>query len=202
MGVEAADGTGPENFERFRSLYARTQARIFAFAVRRTRSIEDAADAFSETYLVAWRKLDQVPDGDESILWLYTTCRLELANHSRRMRRRSEMLTEIGADLEDAFFAEPDASIGSALSAREVLWKLPDSDREILMLAAWEGLDSHEIGKVLGCSAAAARIRLHRARKLLSEEMRRVDLLSANRLNSHRETPRAAPAIRETQGEA
>ena len=68
------------------------------------------------------------------------------------------------------------------------------------MLAAWEGLDSNEIGHVLGCSAVAARVRLHRARNLLSDEMRRMDLLSSNETHTHRETLREAPAIRETLG--
>ncbi len=50
---------------------------------------------------------------------------------------------------------------------------LPENDREVLMLAGWEGLNASEMGRVLGCSPTAARIRLHRARSRLKEEVAR-----------------------------
>jgi RNA polymerase sigma-70 factor (ECF subfamily) len=200
MSKDAATTAPASQTERFRSLYTRTQGRIFAFSFRRTHSFEDAGDVFSETYLVAWRKIDEVPDGEESILWLYATCRRVLANHYRKDRRRFQLLSEMGAEVDKGFLAEQGSPVSTAQSARELLWRLPERDREILMLAAWEGLDSNEIGHVLGCSAVAARVRLHRARILLSDEMRRMDLLSSNESHTHRETQREAPAIRETLG--
>jgi RNA polymerase sigma-70 factor (ECF subfamily) len=195
MGQARADET-----ERFRDLYARSQDQIFAFSARRTSSFEDAADVFAETFLVAWRKIDQIPDGEASILWLYVTCRQELANQYRKSRRRSELLNEMGAGLEAEFLADQEASMGSALVARELLWRLPEGSREILMLAAWEGLNSSEIGQVLDCSAVAARIRLHRARNQLSDEMRRMDLLRSQETGPDRAVLRETSANRETQG--
>ena len=43
----------------------------------------------------------------------------------------------------------------------------------MLSLVGWEGLDAKQIGAVLGCSANAARIRLHRARRRLAGELER-----------------------------
>jgi DNA-directed RNA polymerase specialized sigma24 family protein len=53
--------------------------------------------------------------------------------------------------------------------------RLRGSDRELLTLTAWDGLDANDLAVVLGCSPATARVRLHRARKhfeqiLLSED--------------------------------
>jgi DNA-directed RNA polymerase specialized sigma24 family protein len=58
-----------------------------------------------------------------------------------------------------------------AVAMRSSLQSLLPDDREVLMLAAWEGLSASGIGRVLGCSPTAARIRLLRARSRLKEEM-------------------------------
>ena len=57
-------------------------------------------------------------------------------------------------------------------SARRRL-RLGQADREVLRLAAWEELQPAEIAAVLGCSANAAAVRLHRARQRLAGEMTR-----------------------------
>jgi RNA polymerase sigma-70 factor (ECF subfamily) len=57
--------------------------------------------------------------------------------------------------------------------------RLKGGDRELLALAVWEELDAGEIATVLGCSRNAARIRLHRARRRLTSELRRTDFGTA-----------------------
>ena len=51
------------------------------------------------------------------------------------------------------------------------LARLGPRDREALLLAAWEGLQGAELAAALGCSAAAAKVRLHRARRRLAAEL-------------------------------
>lgn len=60
-----------------------------------------------------------------------------------------------------------EATEEDGLVALACLGALSDEERELLMLASWEGLTSAEIGRVLGCSPTAARIRLHCARSRL-----------------------------------
>jgi RNA polymerase sigma-70 factor, ECF subfamily len=50
----------------------------------------------------------------------------------------------------------------------EALAALRESDREALLLCAWEGLSTKEAAAVVGCSAATFAVRLHRARGRLS----------------------------------
>ena len=76
--------TEDERERRFRALYGRARPCLFAYALRRTLSPEDAADVVAETFLIAWRRLDAVPDGEASLLWLYAACRRVIANQSRR----------------------------------------------------------------------------------------------------------------------
>ena len=162
--------TMSENERSFRALYERARPRLLAYALRRTTSPEDAADVVAETFAIAWRRLDALPDGEASLLWLYATCRRVIANHGRRTRRRFEIVERIGSQLRTAVLDPLDVGADAMLALR-ALARLSDDDRELLMLVGWEGLSSSDLARLLGCSPTAARIRLRRARVRLMAEM-------------------------------
>ena len=74
--------------QRFARLYRDHARGILGYALRRCPDPEDAADVVAETFLAAWRRLPEVPIGEEARLWLYGTARLVLANQRRGERRR------------------------------------------------------------------------------------------------------------------
>ncbi|GAA3747099.1 RNA polymerase sigma factor [Plantactinospora mayteni] len=159
-----------ERTARFEAIYAATFSRILGFALRRCDGPEDAADVVAETFAIAWRRMDAVPPGDQARLWLYGVARNVLANHRRQVARRHDLSAALAAEVAHLYqpSAEESAELGTV---GEVLRGLPDDDREILSLVAWEGLEHGEIAKVLGCSRNAVRIRLHRARRRLAREL-------------------------------
>jgi len=165
-----------ERQERFRALYESTRSRLIAYALRRTSSAEDAADVIAETFAIGWRRLDDVPPGEASVLWLYGTARRVIANHNRRTRSRLELVARIGVELETARSTSIEEGAEDAIVARLALGRLSGDDRELLMLAGWEGLDSTQLACVLGCTPAAARLRLHRARSRLVNEMTELEI--------------------------
>jgi RNA polymerase sigma-70 factor (ECF subfamily) len=165
----------PESKEdQFSRLYRLTFPRVLSYVLRRTRSREDAADVVAEIFETTWRKFDEVPADDSAILWLYVTARFVLANHRRRVIRRSAVVSSLISELAlIPLHSEPLDE--TAVAMRACLESLPEDHREILMLSGWEGLNASEIGSVLNCSATAARIRLHRARRHLASEMSNYD---------------------------
>jgi RNA polymerase sigma-70 factor (ECF subfamily) len=164
-----------ELHEQFQALYKRTYAKVVGFAARRTRTPEDAADAVAETFTIAWRRFDQVPAGEPALYWLYATARFVLANQERADRRRTVTVGRIANDLRWIFSDRTLPVEDERATARALLEELSADDRNVLLLAAWEGLDASGIAAVMGCSATAARIRLHRARRRL------IDLLGEER---------------------
>jgi RNA polymerase sigma-70 factor, ECF subfamily len=158
--------------DRFRALYETQQRRVTAYALRRTSSAEDAADVVAETFTIAWRRLDDIPSGGSQLPWLYVTARHVMANQTRGAVRDSGAVERLTHELKRAVEDAPDEE---GLIASIALAALPEADREILMLSAWEGLGSKGLGSVLGCSPVAARIRLHRARRRLLEEIAEFD---------------------------
>jgi RNA polymerase sigma-70 factor, ECF subfamily len=139
-------------------------AAVLAYALRRT-SREDAADVVAETFLVAWRRLDDV-DERSALPWLYAVARRVLLSQQRATRRQEAIAQRVAAGLPEA----PEPPPGSP-RVLEALAALPEAEREVLLLAAWEELSSSEAARVLGCSATAYRIRLHRARRRLRERL-------------------------------
>ena len=156
--------------EQFQALYAANYHRVLGYALRRA-DRDDAADVVAETFLVAWRRLDEVPAGDAARLWLYGTARRVLANQRRARRRRKRLAERVRSQAilgTEAGPADPAVNGAAAAFAR-----LRPDDRELLALVAWEGLDAGEIGQVVGCSRNAARIRIHRARRRFARELDR-----------------------------
>jgi len=162
--------------------------------LRRTANPEDAADVMAETFMTSWRRLNEVPSGQEARPWLYGVARRVLANYHRGERRRSALADRLRADL--AVNYRPPELAGEPARIAAAFRRLPDEQRELLALDAWEGLDSGEIAVVLGCSRNAVRIRMHRARKQLARE-----LASTTRLENPADLTTRRPEPRGLSGE-
>lgn len=169
------------NRRRFETLFAANAHGLLTYALRRAPSRADAADVVAETMLVAWRRLDDLPPGDEARLWLYGVARRVLANHGRGHRRR----VRLGERLRDVMSHQPLSPVsdtfGDDEGVRVALARLPDDDRELLRLVAWEGLSGNEVATVLGISPEAVRTRLHRARRRLRVVLTQSSLLDVKR---------------------
>lgn len=154
-----ARAASPE--DQFRGMFSTHYASVYAYCARRL-GRDDASDATAEVFTVAWRKIRRVPTEPETLPWLYGVARNVVANQRRSQNRQSRLEAKAAALASPAGYAHPE-------SLEPVLASLRSDDREVLMLAAWEGLTPAAMGKVLRCSANAAAVRLHRARQRLSE---------------------------------
>src|SRR5262245_35211499 len=125
-----------ERRRRFQALFEAYGADVVAYCSWRASSASDAQDAAADVFLTAWRRLDDVPEGDNARVWLYATARRMLANQRRSTRRRAALTERM------ALSATPqDLPGGSEESlVHEALRRLNPIDREVLLLSEWEGL--------------------------------------------------------------
>jgi RNA polymerase sigma-70 factor (ECF subfamily) len=146
---------------RFDALFSEHQRAVLAYTMRRAPSLADAEDAAAETFTIAWRKLESIPAADP-LPWLYAVARRVLSNQRRGAGRRERLTALLGSvhDVATPIRAGEDHD-GPAF---EALAALSTADEEVLRLVAWEGLGNQQIAQVLGISANAVAIRLHRAR--------------------------------------
>jgi RNA polymerase sigma factor (sigma-70 family) len=153
-----------ERDRRFDALFAAYSRDIVAYCGWRAGSPSDAQDAVAEVFLTAWRRLDEVPEGDAARVWLYAAARRVIANQRRSRRRRLALQERLA--LEAASVPQESLSHDrEELAVHEALRRLGPRDREVLLLAEWEGLSPAEIARVVGCLVVTARGRLHRARR-------------------------------------
>ena len=130
--------------------------------------------------MVALRRLDAIPS--EPYPWLLGVARRVLANRRRTSRARRVLRLERPSEGED-----PAVLVADADAMTVALRKLRPADREPLLLVAWEGLDARSAGAVLGCSAEAFAVRLHRARRRLQQAIDEVEDLQPQQDDTRKE---------------
>jgi RNA polymerase sigma-70 factor, ECF subfamily len=162
----------PDQVARFERLFAAHYGDLMRFATRRV-GADAAGDVVSSTFLIAWRRFADVPAG-QSRAWLYGTARRVIANELRGRERRDRLGRRVAAHAEVA--AEDHARpVTEQLRVRAVLGELAPGDQELLRLTEWDGLDVDEVAAVLGCSPAAVKVRLHRARRRFANRLAAAD---------------------------
>jgi RNA polymerase sigma-70 factor (ECF subfamily) len=132
-------------------------------------SLSDLDDLVEETMIVVWRRIDSVP-ADAELPWMLGVARNVLRNARRSKNRRSAFESRLAPTPDDASAEE---HVIADETVRGALASLPDDDREILLLNAWDGLDTHALGVYFVISTNAAAVRLsraqHRFRELVNE---------------------------------
>lgn len=170
--------------ERFTRLFDAHYAAVRAYAWRRGPDLAD--DIVAETFTIVWQRLGRVPA--DPLPWLIGVARNVRRNLERGERRRRERETRcvepVGA-LSPVGAVELAGAVEDRASLRAALRCVSERDRELLLLAAWEGLDNAALAAVLGCTRTAAAVRLFRARKRLT-----VALTAADEHEARRALPR------------
>lgn len=156
------------NEQRFTELFWAHYAQVLAYCRRRLPH-DLADDAVAETFTTAWRTLARAPDDER--LWLLGLARGSVANLRRRrdrFARLGDRLATLDRPRPERDHAETTGWQGPFLTA---FGSLSEDDQEVLRLTTWEGLGPADAAAVLGCSTAAVKVRLHRARQRLRKAL-------------------------------
>lgn len=150
----------PWTADRFDELFRTTAPRVRRFVTRHVEP-DDVDDVLAETFTVAWRRLQHVPE--PALPWLLVVARNMCRRHWRGRRSADRWLAavsdqwrEVGPGPEGEVLRREEALLGFA--------SCTDVEREALLLTAWDGLDHREAARVAGCSTRAFTVRLSRAR--------------------------------------
>jgi RNA polymerase sigma-70 factor, ECF subfamily len=153
-------------------LFDRYKARLFAFLYHLTGDRGAAEDLVGETFLRVYRARARYRCGTAFVPWLFTIARnlaLGELRHRSVVHRAEQRLTEDACTEQTEWLAE---QFDFNERVRAALACLPEEQRSALVLKEYHQLEYREIGRVLGCSEAAARARTYRARIALRELLR------------------------------
>jgi RNA polymerase sigma-70 factor (ECF subfamily) len=146
---------------RFEAVYVAHNAAVRTYVRRRVDS-QDADDVVADVFVIAWRRLGDVPE--DPLPWLLGVARRVMANRWRGATRAAALRERVMFErpsLAPSVSMTPDSSrkVFRALSS------MREKDRETLLLVAWEGLAPAQAAKVLGVSPNTFSARLSRARR-------------------------------------
>jgi RNA polymerase sigma-70 factor (ECF subfamily) len=175
--------------ERFAGLYDQYYRNVLRYALQHAERVS-AEDVASEAFLIAWRRLPDVPE--PPLPWLLGVARNLLRKQAEDGRRRRLLADRMAAMTSAADVTAWDAGehVVERATALQVLASLPERDVEALTLVTWHGLDAREAAAVLGCSPRAFTVQLHRARRRLIRALHAAD--PTQKLSAHRPPARAA----------
>jgi DNA-directed RNA polymerase specialized sigma24 family protein len=151
---------------RFRAIFEATFSRVRRYVHHCGVTGGRADDIVAETYLVAWRRLHDVP-ADDPLPWLLVVARNLWLNQRRGDRRHLAMVRRLPVPAP----VPPPGEPGELAPIRQALASLRPAEQEVLRLVAWDDLTPEQASTVLGCSPGAFRVRLHRARRRLAGEL-------------------------------
>lgn len=166
MPTEAAHAT-------FEAIYAANVRNVLAYCLRRT-TATDAHDAAAEVFAVAWRRFAELPDGPETLPWLYGVAANVLRNQRRSMQRSRNLAGKIGGQAA-SHQPGPELQVVRKTEYEEVqraIDSLKPKYREVLKLVEWEDLPRDQVAEMLSISRAAIDQRIHRAYKQLERQLR------------------------------
>lgn len=157
----------------FDQLVRLTYAGTYTLAWRLTADEEDARDVVQDAYVRAWRGIDRFRGDSEFTTWLYRITANCASSHVARSRRhRTESLDEGHDPIDLSVAADPEgALVGSSGLERvaRAVEALPAKLRAAVVLHDVHDLPHQAVADDLGISVTAAKVRLHRARRLLRE---------------------------------
>lgn len=171
--VRQDDRSSAARFERLYDLHYR---KIAAYCRRRVAQ-QRVDDVVAEIFTVAWRRIDEVPEGAAALMWLYRVA-YRTVGHQWRSRDRQQRLERRLSVVPDPPVEVPEEVAVAADETARVLRaaeRLGERDAEVLRLLCWERLTRDEIAAVLDLTPNAVSQRIHRARKNLSKEFARLE---------------------------
>ena len=161
---------------RFQRLYQANFRPVQAYAVNRLGTPDDVPDVVAEVFTTAWRRLADIPPPPGDRLWLYGTARRVIARRHRSASRLRNLVGRLAAERYPTAQLQASGQDPARDRVLAAVAELKPADREALLLVHWEQLSYAEAAQVLGCSANAVGIRVHKAkarlRTLLGEEAR------------------------------
>jgi RNA polymerase sigma-70 factor, ECF subfamily len=170
-GSDPGNESAGDPIGRFRTLYESTFNDLYAYATRAlSPDRSDIDDVVAEVYLVAWRRIDDLPQPPHDRLWLFGVARNVVRNTTRSINRRHLLVDRIHRQPRlPMWSSEP-----SDVDVTDALRRLSPKEREVMQLVFWDGLSPAETAAVLNCSVNAVHVRLHRARRRLDRRLRAI----------------------------
>lgn len=152
----------------FEKLYRLHVDTIYGLCLRMTGNVSEAEDCTQETFIQAWNKLAKFRGDSAFSTWLH---RIAVNSVLGRMRKSKRERDRVDAAAELAAPAMVTGDDGELRDLAGAIERLPEGARHVFVLHAVYGYSHDEAGDMLGIATGTSKAQLHRARKLLKDEL-------------------------------
>lgn len=156
----------------FRELYNNNVSRVYAVCLRASQDADTADELTQEVFVKAWEKLNTFQFGSKFSSWLHSIAVNQFLMMKRSEKRFSERVAELSEMVSrDNIQSKTKHSYDSRIDIEDALKKLPEQARLAFILHDIEGYKHHEISEIMSIEVGTSKAHLHRARKILREEL-------------------------------
>jgi len=152
----------------FEALYRAHVDKVYGLCLRMTGNVAEAEDCTQDAFIQAWNKLDKFRGDSAFGTWMHRVAVNTVLGRMRKSKREQDRIQAV-SEVVDA----PD-SIGDSSSIEELeeaMNKLPKGARHVFVLHAVYGYSHEETGGMLGIASGTSKAQLHRAKRLLAQQL-------------------------------
>ena len=152
----------------FEALYRAHVDRVYGLCLRMTGNVSEAEDCAQEAFIQAWNKLEKFRGDSAFGTWMHRIAVNAVLARIRKSKREQDRI-HVVADT-----ASPPESIGDSGGLRDLadaIGRLPEGARHVFVLNAVYGYSHEESSRMLGIAVGTSKAQLHRARRLLAQQL-------------------------------
>ncbi len=164
--IRRAQGSDARAFE---ALYRMHVGKVYGVCLRMTGNVSEAEDCAQEAFIQAWNKLDKFRGDSAFSTWLH---RIAVNSVLGRMRKSKREQDRIAAVTEVTTTKFDTGDTGEMRDLSEAVDRLPEGARNVFVLHAIYGYSHNETGEMLGIATGTSKAQLHRAKRLLAQQLK------------------------------
>ena len=153
----------------FESLYRMHIGKVYGICLRMTGNVSEAEDCAQEAFIQAWNKLDRFRGESAFSTWLH---RIAVNSVLGRMRKSKREQDRIQLATEAVIAPASVADTGELRDLSDAVDRLPEGARHVFVLYAVYGYSHEEASNMLGIASGTSKAQLHRARRLLAQQLK------------------------------
>lgn len=153
----------------FEALYREHVDRVYGLCLRMTGNVSEAEDCTQEAFIQAWNKLGKFRGDSAFGTWMHRIAVNAVLGRIRKSKREQDRIQVV------AQTASSPASIGDSGELRDLsdaIDRLPEGARHVFVLNAVYGYSHEESSNMLGIAVGTSKAQLHRARRLLAQQLK------------------------------
>lgn len=152
----------------FEALYRLHVDKVYGLCLRMTGNVSEAEDCAQEAFIQAWRKLARFRGDSAFATWLHRIAVNTVLGRARKSKRERERALFAADACPAPATVSDDGEFGDLA---EAIGRLPERARHVFVLHAVYGYSHEETGDMLGIAVGTSKAQVHRARRLLAQQL-------------------------------